>query len=352
METSSSEITVQEAFPTITFPVFDSRLGELSPTIPLTSFVKTSNFGELCHILASLLMADSTAPFRSSLPGLGLVETETIISCVLPIRVINALHRLNLRFWQDLLEMSPSDLLKIKNLGQLSMLCLLTHAARTSAESLARNPWRPPPTSQSPAIASDAAQLRPDFITERLGNLARWSVYENEAKTLGELICALPRLPLPPDLAESWSSLSETSLDVFSDDSHTDNTIGHLIEELLSLVPERERYVFSSRISQTTTRTLGELGEELGLTRERVRQLQVRAEERIQEALGENRFVPIRWRAHTLSRLLGTAVPPSGEPLESAISTVTRDIPDSILVFAKDLLLWLAGPYERDSGTG
>jgi hypothetical protein len=94
------------------------------------------------------------------------------------------------------------------------------------------------------------------------------------------------------------------------------------------------------------------LATEIGVTKQRVRQLSVLAEERIQEALAAPRFAPIGWRAHTLRTRLGTAVPSDTHHLNEATQHVTRGVSDAGRERVLDVLLWLAGPYSWDSATG
>jgi RNA polymerase sigma-32 factor len=59
----------------------------------------------------------------------------------------------------------------------------------------------------------------------------------------------------------------------------------HMIERALSCLDERERLVASQRLMQEEPRTLAELGERMGVSRERARQIEVRARQKLDRAL-------------------------------------------------------------------
>jgi len=128
--------------------------------------------------------------------------------------------------------------------------------------------------------------------------------------------------------------------------------LGLLLEELLDSLDKRNREVFFQRIPYDAHRTQKELADHLGITRQRVQQIQESVGKQIREALLEQRFLPISWRASTLRTLLGSAVPPAREHFHQAMTRITRDLPESKRKEMGDLFLWLAGPYERDASTG
>jgi len=58
-----------------------------------------------------------------------------------------------------------------------------------------------------------------------------------------------------------------------------------LIERAMDCLDERERFVASSRLLENDPRTLAELGRTMGVSRERARQIEVRAREKLDRAL-------------------------------------------------------------------
>ncbi len=61
-----------------------------------------------------------------------------------------------------------------------------------------------------------------------------------------------------------------------------------VLRNALAILPERERHIFIERRLTDDPITLEELGEQYGISRERVRQLEVRAFEKVQKAVTEN----------------------------------------------------------------
>jgi len=67
--------------------------------------------------------------------------------------------------------------------------------------------------------------------------------------------------------------------------------VSRRLENTLNGFNERERVVLQSRLVQAPPATLEEVGVRLGVTRERVRQMQVKLERKTEKALGaENLF--------------------------------------------------------------
>ena len=64
--------------------------------------------------------------------------------------------------------------------------------------------------------------------------------------------------------------------------------LGHrsaILRQALKELPERERHIFTERRLKDDPKTLEELGKEYGLSRERIRQLEVRAFDKVQKAV-------------------------------------------------------------------
>jgi hypothetical protein len=95
--------------------------------------------------------------------------------------------------------------------------------------------------------------------------------------------------------------------------------------------------------------TLQQLGEEMAITRERVRQLEARFEARLRKSVTEDPGNPINVVARQLAEGLGPAVPSAALPtaLESLAPSADAALREPHRV---RLLLALAGPYEIDDG--
>ena len=98
-----------------------------------------------------------------------------------------------------------------------------------------------------------------------------------------------------------------------------------------------------ARVYTTSPVTLEAVGTDLAVTRERVRQIQVRAEERIEALLATSRFAPVHWAAFTLHTALGSLAPV--EIAERELSRLVGEIAADNVIVASTILLQLAGPY-------
>ncbi len=63
------------------------------------------------------------------------------------------------------------------------------------------------------------------------------------------------------------------------------------LNEAMDVLSEKERYILQRRYLEPTTLTLRELGEQLGISRERVRQLEVRAKQKLRKNLATKPYV-------------------------------------------------------------
>jgi hypothetical protein len=96
--------------------------------------------------------------------------------------------------------------------------------------------------------------------------------------------------------------------------------------------------------------TLAELGQSLGVTRERVRQIEARGLKKLQEALNRPENLPLYTRAHQFAARFGPACPVifllASHPfiLATAEEAITDDVAEA------RLLLWIEGPYEIKGG--
>jgi hypothetical protein len=300
--------------------------------------------------IAKWMLSVPSTSLGSILPGLWLARDDRINSPNLPVRNVVALNRLGVTVWGDVLELTASHLLDIRGFGEGSLQTFLAVAACVSVTACCSA--RPP--TRCPTVDVFEPRLfapRLGFRVRVLRRLADWAANEEDASNIADLLGACLGGQMPDDIAELLETLRQTRLvDIFPDVARTE-TLGLLVTDLYGVLDPRKQTIFLGRISLYSLRTLEDLASELGITRERVRQLSVQAEERILDALKSSRFAPIGWRAHSLALALGTAVPP-GPLLDAAIERVARGVPVECRERVMDLLFWIAGPYTRDSVTG
>ena len=133
--------------------------------------------------------------------------------------------------------------------------------------------------------------------------LAAWAVAEHGARALGELLTLAANVAeLPPDVMRSWDRLGQLSLRTLARAALPDGDLPQLACELLNEVEERRRLILTSRTFAPTRRTYDSLAAELGVGRERVRQLETSALQQLARVAAHDRYRPLHWRAAAAAR--------------------------------------------------
>ncbi|HUY47144.1 MAG TPA: sigma factor-like helix-turn-helix DNA-binding protein [Streptosporangiaceae bacterium] len=116
-------------------------------------------------------------------------------------------------------------------------------------------------------------------------------------RTPGNLLTLAPAAAgMPPDVARCWDRLAQLSLRPLAGSAEPDGPLA-LAAELLGETDERRRLILTSRTFAPDKRTYDSLARELGISRERVRQLEGDALTRLTQAARHTRYAPLRWRA-------------------------------------------------------
>lgn len=173
-------------------------------------------------------------------------------------------------------------------------------------------------------------------LVQNLQDFAAWAIAETDAKTLGQAVAASGLVEV-----DEWQSLSTFPLsDIVAAAPHPYVVIGKWAEGL----EDRERSIFTNRIAQPQKpRTLQQLGDELTISRERVRQIEARVVERLGLLVDSAAGSPVRWRVTTLRNRLSVAAP-RGHVI--AMLVPPADCNEDY----QSLLLELAGPYDESDG--
>ncbi len=171
-----------------------------------------------------------------------------------------------------------------------------------------------------------------------LYDLASWALSETDAVTLGEALSRLGDMETAPN---EWVNLTELPLRDLTDlPPHPYD----YLESWASRLPDRERLIFERRLAlpRGEKATFQELGDELGITRERVRQLKKILFEGLLEFIASDAGRPISWRLDTIRRMIGF-IAPAG-PVEKLLAP-----PEGCRDYSA-LFLRLAGPYSCTDG--
>lgn len=263
----------------------------------------------------------------------------------------NALRWMNCETWAELATHTVGDIWSVPLAGRLTVTRILTAAARRNADEATalRVPY---PTSVNRLDRDPTAPARPGVarLERVLRELAAWAVRERGASRLADLIALSPDLGrIPTEISSDFARLSDFPLDDFISEAGSDLP-EDLLADLLATIGERVEMLIARKVRLGDRPTLEDLGRELGVTRERVRQLESKALAKAREAVLSDEFGPLRWRASDLREVLGVAVLEGSELHTDAVSWALRGLAAPTGYDPGELMLWIAGPYERKSG--
>jgi hypothetical protein len=126
-----------------------------------------------------------------------------------------------------------------------------------------------------------------------------WAVAEQGARTAWDLIPLAGRTrQLPPDVAAAWDHIRRLDLRQIAAPLLPDAGLAVLAGELLGEVDLRRQLILTVRtFAPSRRRTYDSLAAELGITRERIRQLEADALGKLALVAADDRYAPLRWRA-------------------------------------------------------
>jgi Sigma-70, region 4 len=231
-------------------------------------------------------------------------------------RFYNLLERHGFAFVEEVAVIPDECMLELRNSGPrliaavravISELGPPDTTAGASGAALARGPGRVPAGTPValPADIAAAAQV-----------IAAWGVAERGARTVGDLLALAPAAAsMPPDVARGWDLLAQLSLRPLAGPAELEGQVAWLAGELLGEVDERCRLILTSRTFAPGRRTFDSLAGELGISRERVRQLEQSALIELTRASRHPRYAPLRWRAASAAQHADAVPEPASAPL-------------------------------------
>lgn len=239
-----------------------------------------------------------------------------------------------IKTWADLTSYSVDDLLQTDNAGHKSVKILIDLALQ---EVLAT-------VDTAVGSLTDATHhSTPAWIgSGDLETILEWTIATRATKTLGDALAVRADLgKLPADVADAWERLRSTELGQMV---NTPSGNRPTALSLLTALTEREHTVFCRRNLAPGSPTLEEVGTEIGVTRERVRQLQQKAEKAVADAMEDESNRVVRWLVEDLRAQLGAALP------DTMLDDVLPWDGSEEGATERRLLLWLAGPYVPSEG--
>ena len=182
-----------------------------------------------------------------------------------------------------------------------------------------------------------------------LRSLAAWGIRERDARQLGEILELKGDLvPIPTDLSAVWEEFKQVALVDLADPALLDVTLDDLVKRLFTGMDKRQRTVYQRRVIDGMP--LAVVGEECGVTRERIRQLQQKAERQIAVTIQSNSFDLLRWRAADLRFSLGIAAPMTHDITRLALDRSLRGASAESAELLQPIILRLAGPFQERDG--
>ena len=350
MSKTLSQTTIRSAFPLIPEEELFGQLSGLKLYLAVNYLIDYTSAEDIYHNVANWMLRHPLRTLASCLPGLWLVRDTTIQDPELPARVIAALSRLSFTVWADVLELTPSFLFDIHGFGEGCLEQFLVTTVRTSAEACC---YATPPA-RCPVVNVFESINNTPKSTRKLAELRRlvdWAAVEAKAKNISEMILACSQPDVPEDIKYLYQSLNQLKLSDLFFNIMRNESLEKLIKDLCMVLDSRSRLIFLARISLNNSRTLENLANEMGITRERVRQIYIKAEKKIVIALQSSRFAPVTWRANSLGALLGSAVPRNTSHLNDALLIIMDGFSDDGRELVADILLWLSGPYTWNNET-
>ena len=236
------------------------------------------------------------------------------------------------------------DILSVPNMGTISLLqllCVLESAevGRISATDVPETGMvvelkvaKQNPLADSPRTREER---RTALLHKNLWqNHASWALAETDAQTLGQAVAHALAEESP---VETWHTLASVPL---SDIAVRPERPYAILDRWVAGLNERAQRIFALRLAQGQDRaTLQVLATEMGVTRERIRQLEAQSLDRLHSFLARPQGTPLRWRLETLKRKLGVAAP--WAHVEKLL------VPEDGQTDYAFFMLRLAGPYVR-----
>ena len=242
---------------------------------------------------------------------------------------------------------SEARFLELQSVGIMALVDLACVVESAECETDASNTLSEPKRTSIPVLQTAESMTNWQGTQDIVGNMTAllrelnlfvgWASAETNSRTIGEAVAEASNRSigvnkLEPILSTPLSGISDRPIHPYSS-----------IEMWAMQLSPRGRAILLGRMASTPTRyTLQEISEAFGITRERIRQLEVRLRNKLEKFLKSEDALPVRWRAETIRQRVGVASP----------NNVVEDLlePPSGCIDYRAIVLNLAGPYSESNG--
>lgn len=296
------------------------------------------------------LIADDRS-LVEQVPTLLQLEDSALALPAMSARLRNLLLRDGLTTWDQFAALSPSAFLDRRNAGQGALDEVLGYvldvARRLGPVADVGAP------AAGPSLASAQLAMPLEIGTSRLDLqlLATWSIRALGATVMSDVLN--PKAPLhalhamPVQIRAAWERLAALPLAEYAQVDLLRISVDELLDRLRDCLNETESHVATVRLlALEGSPTLEEVGKDLALTRERVRQIQVKARTRLEAQLVSPALAPLAWAVQRVASSIGGM---ASLHESSTMSALTRELGREVTLDDDSArwLLMLAGPYER-----
>jgi len=348
-EHNRESLSVADAFPVLS----SGRIQRCLDSISADSDVKLLLSGGELHsfsVRMSKYLSGTSTVLGELLVGLRLCSAAAIPQHRLSIQLRHAFVRRDLLRWRDVLDIAPAEISCWPECDSLGLLAFLALAVRASVMALSSAGGLEPAVETIDHDQNDTGDLQ--ACDRQLLRVLQWAEAETEAKLVGDVIVPTGQLSFPHAVEEVMKDFLTMPLERIVKRADPPLGFGGLIQDFIDSLDARDSTVFFRRITCFGRDTLSDLAEQLAITRERVRQLEVETGALVRNRLERDRHKRIVWRAETLHRMLGTAAPVDSDHYNYVKQYICRDIEESLQEKAWTLLLWISGPYKLKSAHG
>jgi hypothetical protein len=238
-------------------------------------------------------------------------------------RFFNLLDRSGFAFVEEVAATPDECLLDLRN-GGPRFLAAVRQAISGLGLSAAAPAGSTDPVGQERGLPSSPV-LTPGSL-QALQVVAAWAVSEQGARIAADLIPLVAAQDLPSDVAVAWDHVRQFDLRLIAGQLLPANGLAGLARELLAEVDQRRQLIVTTRtFAPPPRRTYDSLAADLGVTRERVRQLETDALGKLALAAIDSRYALLRWRS-------------VARPARNDRVHVIKDVPP----WMEQLLAWLA----------